>query len=75
MTGYDKKLLELMSTREVRIVAEIDITGMGDWYPYKIFPLKPAEKMEYQFPEAFQAYWIRFKSNLNSILSAQLIYE
>ena len=56
-----------------KITAEVDITGMGDWHSYKSFTVTGS--LEYQFPEAFQAYWIRFRSDTKATISAQLVYQ
>jgi hypothetical protein len=75
MTGYDKKTLELTSSLSSRITAEVDISGMGDWHAFKTFDLKADKTLTYEFPEAFQAYWIRFKADADITATAQLIYR
>jgi hypothetical protein len=75
MTGYDKKSLTLVSSESCHVTAEIDISGMGDWHPYRIFELKPGETVSYEFPDAFQAYWIRFVSDADTTLTAHLNYR
>ncbi|MFC1606468.1 hypothetical protein ACFL47_00735 [Candidatus Latescibacterota bacterium] len=75
MTGYDQKNLKLKSSVAATISAEIDITGMGDWCLYNTFHLQPVQPVEYQFPRAFQAYWIRFKSDANTTATVQLSYR
>lgn len=73
MTGYDQKTLTLSTSSRAKITAKIDITGMGDWYTYKTFDVE--EAIEHQFPQAFQAYWIRFISDTETTASAQLTYR
>ena len=75
MTGYDRKTLTLESAEPCRITAEVDISGMGDWHPYKTFEVSGDEAVDYEFPQAFGAYWIRFRSDSETIASAQLVYE
>jgi hypothetical protein len=55
MTGYDKKTLELSSASATRLTAEIDISGMGDWPPFKTFELNVGKILKHEFPRAFQA--------------------
>jgi hypothetical protein len=74
MTGYDRKLLELRSSQEATVTAEVDITGTGDWYTYQSFHLTPVQSVRHEFPRAFQAYWIRFRSDANTTATAQLTY-
>ncbi len=76
MTGYDKKLLTLSAKTETTVTAEIDLTGTGDWQAWKSFDLKGGKTVvTYEFPEAFQAYWIRFRSSAATSATAQLSYE
>ncbi len=75
MTGYDKKTLELSSSVATGITAEVDISGMGDWYSYKTFDLQSGKTIKYKFQAAFQAYWIRFKAAGATIATAQLSYR
>jgi len=73
--GYDRKTLDMLSTKATTVRAEIDLTGMGDWKVYKTFKLASNVSKTYEFPDAFQAYWIRFTSSAETTLTAQLIYE
>ena len=75
MTGYDQKTLELSSSTAAIITAEVDISGMGDWHSCKTFELQAGKTLEYTFPEAFQAYWIRCKSDVATTATAQLTYH
>lgn len=74
MTGYDKKTLELLTDEGSNITAEIDIDFNG-WHKFKIFELKAGEKLIYQFPQGFNAHWIRFISDKNCLATACLKYE
>ena len=75
MTGFDRKTLSLRSAAPATITAEIDITGRGDWHAYRAFDLEAGENVEFAFPRAFDAYWIRFTSDTDTTASAQLIYR
>lgn len=75
MTGYDQKILTLESSKRCHISAEIDISGMGDWHTYKVFKVSEKGALEYRFPKAFQAYWIRFRSSESASVTAQLVYN
>lgn len=73
MTGFDKKLLTLKSSVPTTITAEVDITGTGQWVKYRDFKLE--DTVAYEFPAAFQAYWIRFISDKDATVDAQLSYR
>jgi len=75
MTAYDKKTLTLSADKAVTISAEIDLTGEGRWATYATFDVKPGVETKHEFPEEFQAYWIRLKSSAPCEASAQLEYR
>ena len=76
MTGYDQKKLTLSADVASSITLEVDLSGMGDWVVWKTFDLEGSGKpVEYHFPEAFQAYWVRFSSTVPARVSAQLDYR
>ncbi len=74
MTGYDRKTLHLESSEATTILMQVDITGRGDWKDMRSFSLSEAGQVDFKFPEAFQAYWVRFVSAKDSTLTAQLRY-
>lgn len=74
MTGYDKKTLELQTDKDVILTTEIDVDFNG-WHTFKIFRLKAGEKLVYQFPDGFNAHWIRFKADKDCKATAWFIYE
>ena len=75
ISGYDKKSLRLKSSESTTITAEVDISGGGDWCTFKTFKVKGGEVVDYVFPSAFQAYWIRFTTQDDAIATAQLTYQ
>lgn len=75
MTGFDKKSLTLSSDTATTITAQIDLTGTGLWADYKTFKLQAGKTADHAFPTEFQAYWIRFSSEKDAKVSAQLTYE
>lgn len=75
ITGYDRKTLHLESVLATTISMQVDITGMGDWKNVRNFTLDRAGTVDYEFPAAFQAYWVRFVSAKDSTVSAQLNYR
>lgn len=74
MTGYDKKTLEITADNDVIITTEIDVNFEG-WHTFKQFNLKAGEKLIYNFPDGFNAHWIRFKASQNCKATAWLVYE
>jgi hypothetical protein len=77
MTGYDRKRLDLSNegNQPAKFTLEADVTGDGKWVPVKEFVLKPQESARHEFPNWFQAYWVRMVSGEDTVASAQLIYE
>ena len=73
MTGYDRKSLSIQSDKAVKVIVEIDLDGTGHWAPYQTFEVKDA--INHQFPEAFQAYWVRFRSDGDATVTTRLDYR
>jgi hypothetical protein len=73
--GYDKKSLALTASKPASILVEVDITGNGDWHPYRTFTVKPGEKTRHDFPAGFSAYWVRTQSNTPCQATAEFLYE
>ncbi|MDO4585221.1 MAG: hypothetical protein Q4D62_14090 [Planctomycetia bacterium] len=76
MTGFDKKSMKLINhgKENVTIATEIDLTGTGVWVPYKSFEVPANGEVSYEFPQAFQAYWIRTVSDRDAELTAEFRY-
>lgn len=73
MTGYDRKSLTIQSDKAVKVTVEIDLDGTGRWAPYQTFEVKDA--INHEFPEAFQAYWVRFRSDGDATVTTRLDYR
>jgi hypothetical protein len=74
-TGYDKKRLTLTSTAAAKIRVEADFTGTGAWREFTAFEVKPGEPLDYTFPSAFGAYWLRLVSDRATSATATFTYE
>jgi len=77
ITGYDRKRLELSNegSQSAKFTLEADVTGEGKWVSVKEFVLKPKESVWHEFPDWFQAYWVRLISNQDTTGTAQLSYD
>lgn len=75
MTGYDRKRLHLASASAVRVRVEVDFSGTGAWATYREFDVTPGAQLEYEFPAAFAAYWVRVTVDHDTTATAQLTYE
>lgn len=74
---YDRKQLVLshQSDKEVMFTIEVDPTGNGDWMEYMTQRVKAGEEWRYEFPEEFQARWIRFSTDVDTKATAWLEYR
>lgn len=74
---YDKRQLALshQSDKDVTFTIEVDPTGNGDWMEYKIQQVKAGEEWSYEFPNGFQARWIRFSVDTDTKATAWLEYR
>ncbi len=74
-TGYDRKRLTLTSSVAASFRLEADFTGTGTWSEVKKLDVPPGEPLEYQYPEAFGAYWLRLVADHDTKATATFTYE
>lgn len=72
---YDKRRLEMEADSPVEITIEVDPSGNGDWMKYMSVSLKAGEKHGLNFPNDFQARWIRFRSDADAKITTYLKYQ
>ena len=72
---YDRKMvtLEHDSPEDVQFTLEVEPLGHGPWMVYKKFTVNPGKKLEYIFPEGFQARWIRLRTDKNCKASSWFV--
>lgn len=77
ISHYDKKTLELShkSTHTIQFKIEVEPIGHGPWMLYKEVSVQPGETFIYDFPESFQARWIRFIADHSCEVTAWLTYD
>lgn len=75
MSGYTNLSVALTSDTEGEVRLEVDIDGAGLWVPWRKFKTIPGETIEYTFPEAFGAYWVRAIADRDMQASVQLEYR
>ena len=74
-TGYDKKRLTLTSSAAGKFRVEADFTGTGTWAEVTTLMALPDMLIEYKFPDAFGAYWLRLVSEQDTMATAVFTYE
>lgn len=74
---YDQKELTLSHNLEkpVTFAIETQPAGHGPWVVYKNVTVKPGQNFTYEFPDAFEARWIRFTTDTNCTATAWLEYK
>ena len=75
MTGFDQKSLSLRSDVDTEICIEVDITGTGDWQEVDVIEVKENTPATYEFPDGFQAYWVRLTSSQPAKVTGQFTYQ
>ena len=75
MTAYDQKQATIKSSEQATIQLEVDVDGTGLWIPYQSFNLSAGQTIEHNFPEGFNAYWIRAVSDSKAKATVTFIYE
>ena len=59
----------------VKFTIEVEPVGHGPWMIYKEVVLDPGEVYQHEFPEAFQARWIRFTTDKDCEATTWLEYR
>ncbi len=74
---YDKKSVELShkSSQPVTFTVEADPVGTGVWMAYKSFTVAPGKTADYEFPQGFQARWIRVKADRDCEATTLFTYK
>ena len=74
---YDDRSLQIFhdSSEPVSFRIEVEPIGHGPWMLYKEVTVQPGESFNHQFPDNFQARWIRFISNRECSATAWLNYK
>jgi hypothetical protein len=60
---------------DVLFTVEVEPLGHGPWMTYMEVKVSKGETFEHQFPDNFQARWIRFKTNKDCSATAWLDYK
>ena len=74
---YDQRTLQLShkATRPVTFTLEADPTGDGTWMEYLKFTVAPGETLTHGFDKAFQARWVRLRTDVQTIATAWFEYK
>jgi hypothetical protein len=74
---YDEKQLNLSHDLWEEVIFNIEVLpiGHGPWMKYKEIVVQSGEKVNFRFPESFQARWIRFRTNKACVATTWLVYD
>ena len=77
MSGYDGKrvLLCHAGSGSINMTLQVDISGSGDWVGYKEVVVAAGKTVEHRFPDGFGAYWARVVADVDTVATAQFVYE
>ena len=81
INGFESKRLELAAKSldggadRTTVRLEADFFGDGEFHAVRSFELGVNELVEYDFPDAFGAYWVRLVPETSGVFTAQFIYE
>lgn len=75
--GYDRRTLKLQnhSSGKTTFRMQMDLTGEGLWVDHKAFEVLPKGSVQYPFPEAVQARWLRLIADRDCQATALLEFE
>ncbi|MCY1718963.1 hypothetical protein OU798_01330 [Prolixibacteraceae bacterium Z1-6] len=77
ISHYDKKALKISHESGVPVSFNIEVEpiGHGPWMVYKKVTVQPGETFKFEFPENFQARWIRFVTDKDCTATTYLLYN
>ncbi|WP_163325430.1 hypothetical protein [Draconibacterium mangrovi] len=74
---YDKRTLEISHDKDYSVDFNIEVEpiGHGPWMLYKKVTVESGKTYKYEFPESFQARWIRFSTDEDCEATTWLEYK
>lgn len=77
MYGFDKKSLHLWhsNSADVTFTIEVDVIGNGQFKAYSRQTVKAGEYIHYEFPDGFNARWVRLTPDKDCKATAWFIYN
>jgi hypothetical protein len=77
LAGFDQKQLTLEHDAEaaVNVTLEVDISGTGSWYALETLEVPAGQQVRYQFPDQFEAYWVRLATDRDCVATAEFLYQ
>lgn len=77
MTSFDRKRVALShdSREPVTFTIEVDYSNRDDWQRLATVTVPPGETVIHRFDDAFQARWVRFRTDRDCTATAWLTYE
>ena len=75
MHGFDRKSLTLAADAAATVTMEVDVTGWGTWVKSGSYAVAPTAGVTVRLPRALSGYWVRFTSDRDATVTAQLTYE
>jgi hypothetical protein len=75
--GYDHKTLLLTHDADTTVTfrVQVDISGTGLWHTFETIAVAQARTEQFEFPAAFQAYWLRLIADRDCTATAELVYD
>jgi hypothetical protein len=74
MTGFDKKVLHVMTDKAAAFDVEIDFLGNGSWVKYATVSTGAERYKAHIFESGFSAHWVRLRPQQDCVASAEFIY-
>ena len=75
--GYDRRTMTLANkgANTAKFIVYADPAGENEWAEYASFILRPGECEIHEFPDAFQARWIKIVSDSDTVADARFDYR
>lgn len=77
MNGFDKKVLHLKneSNQEIEFDIQVDFIGNLEWTTYKTIKVPAGGYVHHEFPDGYQAHWVRLVPRRSGVVTAIFFYN
>lgn len=77
MNGFDQKVLHLKneSDQDMEITVEVDFVGSLEWTTYEVLKVPAGGYVHYEFPQGYQAHWVRLVPSRAGVVTGIFFYS
>ena len=77
LTGYHHRQVTVTHNADSAVTfrLEVDISGTGNWYGFRSWEVPAGDRIDFEFPPGFEAYWVRLVASRDCEATAEFVYR